>query len=314
MTEIGGYIELDTYILPMLHEKAISLNCGRNCLAYLLKTRKINKILLPSFLCNSVSDVCYRSRVSVRYYSVGLDFLPVGIELAEDEWVYIVNYYGQLSQAMIGEFKEKYDRIIVDHAQAYFQMPLEGVDTLYSCRKFFGVPDGAFLYTESILGEELPYDVSYDRMHFLCGRFEKEASEFYNEYVENNNFFWHEPIKKMSLLTKNLLHGIDYDGVKERRSKNYSYLHERLVSVNRLPLSVPEGAFMYPLYIDNGMEIRRYLQKEKIYIPLLWPNVIEDSKNTIECDMSRNILPLPIDQRYGEVEMEYILDHLKRYL
>ncbi len=130
MTEIGGYIELDTYILPMLHEKAISLNCGRNCLAYLLKTRKINKILLPSFLCNSVSDVCYRSRVSVRYYSVGLDFLPVGIELAEDEWVYIVNYYGQLSQAMIGEFKEKYDRIIVDHAQAYFQMPLEGVDTL----------------------------------------------------------------------------------------------------------------------------------------------------------------------------------------
>ena len=58
MTEIGGYIELDKYALPMLHEGAISLNCGRNCLAYLLRARKIKKILLPKFLCDSVSSVC----------------------------------------------------------------------------------------------------------------------------------------------------------------------------------------------------------------------------------------------------------------
>ena len=145
MTEIGGYIELDKYALPMLHEGAISLNCGRNCLAYLLRARKIKKILLPKFLCDSVSSVCGRERVSVDFYSVGLNFMPIDIDLAEDEWLYIVNYYGQLGQDLLWELKEKYDRIIVDHAQAYFQMPLKGVDTLYTCRKFFGVPDGAFL-------------------------------------------------------------------------------------------------------------------------------------------------------------------------
>lgn len=314
MMEIGGYIELDKYELPMLHEGAISLNCGRNCLAYILKARKIKKILLPNFLCNSVRDVCLREQVSVRFYSVGLDFIPIDLELAEDEWIYIVNYYGQLGQNVLWKFKEKYDRIIVDHAQAYFQMPLAGVDTLYSCRKFFGVPDGAFLYTDCVLGEELAYDVSYDRMHFLNGRFEMGASKFYKEYVENNIIFKNEPIKKMSLLTKNLLHGIDYNGVKERRTSNYRYLHKRLMKVNKLSLSVPQGAFMYPLYIDNGMEIRRHLQKEKIYVPLLWPNVLENDRNTLEYDMSCNILPLPIDQRYGEGEMEFILNHIRMFL
>ena len=38
--------------------------------------------------------------------------------------------------------------VIIDNVQAYFQRPIEGFDTLYSCRKYFGVPDGAVLYTD----------------------------------------------------------------------------------------------------------------------------------------------------------------------
>ena len=45
MKEYGGYIELDTYRLPMLHEDAIALNCGRNCLAYLIEAREIKAML-----------------------------------------------------------------------------------------------------------------------------------------------------------------------------------------------------------------------------------------------------------------------------
>ena len=54
MKEYGGYIELDTYRLPMLHDDAIALNCGRNCLAYLIEAKGISKIKLPYFLCDSV--------------------------------------------------------------------------------------------------------------------------------------------------------------------------------------------------------------------------------------------------------------------
>lgn len=41
MKEIGGYIEFETYHGSMLHSDGILLNCGRNCLAYLICARQI---------------------------------------------------------------------------------------------------------------------------------------------------------------------------------------------------------------------------------------------------------------------------------
>lgn len=76
----------------------------------------------------------------------------------------------------------------MDNAQAYFQEPIDGFETLYTCRKFFGVPDGAVLYTDKQI-EINEVDQSYTRMHFLLGRYEKTAGEFYQEYVDNNHLF-----------------------------------------------------------------------------------------------------------------------------
>ena len=156
MREIGGYIELDRYALPMLHDGALALNCGRNCLAYLIRAKGIGKMLLPYFLCSSVEKVCRREGVEVRHYHIGIDFTPLDIALQEDEWLYVVNYYGQIDNGRLSRLVDKYRRMIVDNAHAYFQMPLAGVDTLYTCRKFFGVADGAFLYTDALLDKALP--------------------------------------------------------------------------------------------------------------------------------------------------------------
>ena len=309
--EIGGYIEFERYTLPMLHGNAIKLNCARNALWYLCKAKKIKKILLPKFLCDSVSGVCRLAGVALHYYSVDADFYPIDLTLAADEWLYIVNYYGQLSNDEIAKLKDKYDRIIVDNVQAYFQMPVDGVDTLYSCRKFFGVSDGAILYTDKPLGESFPQDESFERMRHLLGRFERTASEFYSYYVKTDEAFDGRPIMQMSKLTENLLHGIDYDAVRRRRTENFMILHEAYSGINRLHLTVPEGAFMYPLYIENGAEIRKKLQAGKIYIPTLWPNVLKESQpDELEYDFAANILPLPVDQRYGAAEIEQMINRL----
>ena len=257
MQEFGGYIELDRYSLPLLHDGAIALNCARNALAYLIKARKIKRILIPKFLCDSVQKVCEREGVQVKYYSINKDFLPVDVLLEPDEYLYIVNFYGQISNELLGEFADKYQRVIVDNVQAYFQAPIPGVDTIYTCRKFFGVADGAFLYTDAKLGQNLEIDESFDRMRFLLGRFERTAAEFYSEYVANNDMFENEPIKKMSKLTDNLLRGIQYEKVKRIRTENFKLLHTEFSDVNKLAVTVPNGAFMYPLYIENGVEIRK---------------------------------------------------------
>lgn len=307
MQEIGGYIELDTYKLPMLHEGAIALNCGRNALVYLIRAKKIRKLWIPKFLCASIKEVCMRERIEVREYSIGLDFLPRNISVEEGEWVYIVNYYGQIDSSVIESLRKRYKHIVVDNAQAYFQMPTDGVDTLYTCRKFFGVVDGAFLYTDVKLEEEPERDESFERMRFLLGRFERTASEFYDAYVENNERFSRVEMKTMSKLTENLLHGIEYEGVKKRRTENFETLHEAFDRINRLKIEVPEGAFMYPLYIENGDVVRKKLQARNIYIPILWPDVFNIcGENELEYDMAMNILPLPVDQRYSSDDMRYL--------
>ena len=308
MKEIGGYIEFENYHGSMLHDKAIPLNCGRNALAYLIRSKSIQKIKIPYFLCNSVRNVCEREGVSVEYYHVGFDFNPSdNLMLKDSEWLYLVNYYGQLSNDKIQDYAETFERIIVDNTQSYFQEPVNNVDTIYTCRKYFGVADGAFLYTDSYLDEMIPQDESFERMHFLLGRFERTASEFYAEYVANNKLFATEPIKKMSKLTQNLVRGINYKTVKTIREKNYLYLHNLLQETNTLKLGAVFGTFMYPLMLENGQEIRKKLQAKKIYIPVLWPNLFEDFEACeIECNMAENILPLPIDQRYSTKDMEYM--------
>ena len=277
MKEYGGYIEFENYHGNMLHDRAISLNCGRNALAYLCEAKKIKKLYLPYFLCSSVPNLCDKIGVEYGYYHINEKFEPIfNKALGENEWLYIVNFYGQLDNDYLTALKRKYGRVIVDNAQSYFQMPVEGMDTLYTCRKYFGVADGAFLYTDTWLECELPKDESFERMHFLLGRFERSANEFYSEYVANNKLFATESVKRMSRLTENLLRGIDYASVAKRRQENFEFLNAEFWNINELKLKSVYGAFMYPLLIQNGAAVRKELQKEKIYIPTLWPNVLEE--------------------------------------
>ena len=77
MVEIGGYIELDTYRLPMLHENAIKLNCGRNALAYLIESKNIKKLYIPKFNCDCITDLCKRMNIDFDTYSIDKSFRPI---------------------------------------------------------------------------------------------------------------------------------------------------------------------------------------------------------------------------------------------
>lgn len=307
MREIGGYIEIDRYRGDMLHKDGILLNCGRNCLKYLIRARQIKRIVLPYFCCNSVTEACQQEDIQVRYFNINENWIPQNIELNDDEWLYVVDYYGQLDKSIINGLRQRYKRIILDEAQNYFADPIEDVDTIYTCRKFFGVADGAVLYTNVKLNQNLPVDESFSRMNFLLGRFERTASEFYSEYIKNNNSFANEPVKQISKLTKNLLRGLDYDFIRERRTQNFKRLHAAFADINRLSVRIPEGAFAYPLMIDNGAYIRQQLIKQKIYIPKLWPGIVE---NSYEYQLADNILPLPVDQRYENKVIEYLIKRI----
>lgn len=312
MKEIGGYFGTDSIVNNggEFYCDLIALNSARNALVYVMKAKRIKKIYIPYFICDCIPLVCEREGFSYEYYHTDKSLRPVfNKTLGQDEFLYIVNFYGQLDNSEIISLKEKYERIIVDNVQSFFQEPVNSVDTLYTCRKFFGVPDGAYLSTDTLLNENLPVDDSSERAGHLDGRIKDGASAHFAEFRKNDDSLDILPLMQMSELTHKMLGRLDYEKIKQIREENFSYLHGKLKESNKLELRLPDGPFSYPYYCENGLEIKKKLAEKKIYVPTLWPNVLCYG-DCLEKDYAANILPLPCDQRYGIKDMQKILEEL----
>lgn len=312
MIEIGGYLELEKLICNEYHKDAIALNTARNALVYLAKSKNLSKVYLPYYLCDSVYKICDIENINYEFYHVDKDFMPIfDKKLNDNEYLYVVNYFGQLNCDKIISLHREYKNVIADNVQAFFDKPVDGVYTIYSCRKFFGVPDGAYLAGDV---DKLPLDTdtSGNRMRHLLGRFESgKASDYYADFQANDEMFETLPVMYMSDLTHNILGAVDYDKVIKKRNENWKILHNALSETNGLDLISPNSPYMYPYYHKNGAQIRKKLIEGKVYIPTLWPNVMGFDGCELEKDYVQNILPLPIDQRYGECDMNAIIKQIK---
>ncbi|MFA5005846.1 MAG: hypothetical protein WC509_00040 [Candidatus Izemoplasmatales bacterium] len=312
MYEIGGYFGLEQLVSNEYYRDLVAVNSARNALLYLSMTHNIKKLIIPYLLCDSISYLCDKSHIDYEYYHVSRDFQPIyNNELREGEYLYIVNYYGQVDNNTIIKLKKRYINIIVDNAQSFFQRPVVGVVTIYSCRKFFGVPDGAYLSSVPKL-DHLQIDVSKDRMKHILGRYEGNATDYYNDFKANEDSFYECDLKYMSRLTHNLLGAIDYNLIKKRREKNYSQLENELKHNNPLYIHKPIGPFAYPYYHVKGTELRQLLRENYIYIPTLWPSV-PNITGSVETDYVSNIIALPCDQRYTITDMKRIVGIIRNF-
>ena len=157
----------------------------------------------------------------------------------ETDWLYLVNYYGQLTNDKISLINQNIKNLILDNVQSFFQMPINNIPTIYSCRKYFGVSDGAYLYSENELSQDLDIDISFYRTEYLMGRYEKSANDFYQSYVLNEKAFSKEPIKKMSKLTNNLMRSFEYDRIQKSRAGCITWKSGRSVPAVSMPQTIP---------------------------------------------------------------------------
>ena len=313
--EIGGYFGLEKLVSNEYYPDLAAVNNARCALLYIIEAKHYNKVYLPYFLCDSVRLVLEREKIPFEEYRIDRTFLPLlDIHTKPEEVVYVVNYYGLIGEEQLISLKNRYGNIVVDNAQAFFARPVKGIDTLYSCRKFFGVPDGGYAYTDAVFQEDIPVDVSMERMKHVLGRFEgNSASEYYDYFNNNDESFKEIELRHMSKLTHNILGAVDYQAAKRRREENFLFLSRALGERNPLKIKCPTGPYAYPFYIRNGMEVKKQLAKRKIYVATLWPNVLGSGLD-IETEFTENILPLPCDQRYSEEDMQRVADAVKELI
>ncbi len=316
MEEIGCHFKFENIIGNVYHETNLLLSSGRNCLRYIIREKGIVTLFLPYFLCESLSEISIQENVEIKYYHIDGSYMPTDIDesqLNEKTYIYFVNYYG-LFRDKIKYLIDKYKYIIIDNTHDFFNKEHYNADVIYNYRKYFGVPDGACIVSDS-----LKYNCNYskgksfDKVLEMLSRDETGKFFHYPTFLEADKHFRNEDLKYMSNFTENYLHAIDYELILKKRLENYMQLCLALEKYNSLDLSNKELTYMYPLFVYDGNELREYLKVNNIYSLKLWPNIDWNGANSNEILAADNMVLIPIDQRYSFDEMEYIIKCVNDY-
>ncbi|AOM75916.1 hypothetical protein [Pedobacter steynii] len=316
MRSIGGYLELQLSKGEEFYPSLLKLNTGRNAFEYILRVRRYQLVHVPYYTCEVMLEPLRRLGISFQYYTIDEHMDPVlDFEVGPTECLLYTNYFG-LKQETVIRLSTQFKNLIIDNSQAFFSPPQEGVDTFYSCRKFFGVPDGAYLQMDSPIRLKLEKDVSFERFSHLIKSIDLGIESGYEDFINNNVQLSNNPVRRMSALSQKILSGIDYKTCRYRRNSNFMYLHDFLEAYNdyAFDASVVNGPMIYPL-LSSSPNLRDKLLDKQIYVASYWPNVLEwTTKMMYEHYLTSHLIALPIDHRYTHADMKRILNILKTTL
>ena len=313
---IGGYFELadkdcECGRMPV---DGIALNTCRNALEFIiLQLADAKRIFIPYYTCEAVIEPLKRLLVKYEFYHIN-EQLEIAEELVLEDGDYIIanNYFG-VKDAYIAELAKKYrGKLIIDNAQALFAPVLPNIKAAYSTRKYVGVADGGFaIGVSAIYSTDYEEDNSLEHDSHLYVRKEKGAEAGFKDYQVNECRLDNQPIRRMSPLTQAILSQINYDSIIEKRRQNYLYLTNFLGEKNLLQLPSIDSftcPMVYPFMTDDE-SLRARLIQNKIFVARYWPNVLEwCSEYELEYKLATQVIPLPIDQRYGVEDMDRIIE------
>ncbi|MBO7426928.1 MAG: hypothetical protein J6U23_14760 [Clostridiales bacterium] len=311
--EYGGFLPLELNSGKEYFSEYESLlsrfNSVKAGLEFIIKETKASKLFLPCYYCPSTTEAILRTGIDVVFYHIDEEMKPKDIPDEAGSLVVLVDYFGVLGKCIediaIGF---SFAQVILDRAHAFFAKPVlkDNIYNIYSAKKFFGVPDGAYLISSRIRSDEAPsYSNSY--ASYLLKTYEEGTNSAYVEKKEVDKYL-DSSYKGMSKLSIAILENVDYDSVYDRRKENFAFLKKSFDDVNELDISDHYPAYMFPLLLKKGgNDLKKKLVEEKIYVPTLWSGkYVSENGNEFELNMRDNAVFLPIDQRYDTEDMKYI--------
>lgn len=273
----------------------LRLNCARNCLRYIVNAYEIKEIYIPFYTCQVVWQSLQKENCKIKFYHIDKALYPAE-KFPKNAFILYTNYSGICSQN-IKRLTNEYQNMIIDNAQAFF-MPKYGIASFNSVRKFISAPDGAFLSINKII--EIPLEketasINYDK----------------NSFNSNKILFDSKNIKIMSDITSEILNNTDLNEIKKVRLSNFNMLHNTLCKTNKLKINISdEDIPMFYPYLTYNAEIERKLLQENIEVEKFW-NL--QPENTVEGNLQRHLLYLPIDQNHSGEDMLKINNIIQKH-
>ncbi|MBN4081758.1 hypothetical protein JYU23_01375 [bacterium AH-315-C07] len=313
MKPIGGFFELEQGTKDELyHLEALPLTSGRACFNYILQQFNPAHVHVPFFCCDSLLVPLTENNIQYTFYHIDEELNPINLDsVGNNELIVYINYYGLKNNTVQTLIKKFRDQLVIDNTHAFFERNQLKNWSFNSTRKFFGVPDGGYLYGPKLESANLERNDDLIIDHLVL-RLEGKQEESYQHYLNNEDMIKHE-ILGMSEYSEKLLGKVDYEAIKHIRQSNFEHHEKRLSSYNKLNITGKSDGVpcYYPFLIDAPID-RNILFEQQIFIPCLWPDVInrEIEEFEFEKSLARNILPLPIDHRYTIADCDTVVDSI----
>ncbi|MBE6289100.1 MAG: hypothetical protein E7100_02535 [Bacteroidaceae bacterium] len=302
------------------------------------KTSK--RVLLPAYTCQTVIDPFAELGWQIEYYNITSnlridteDLIGKSETFAPAICLAHPFYGADLNQEELDVLlliKQKKCVLVEDLTQCVFSNQRSEIFDFFvgSYRKWFPIPDGAFLVGKGFDNVELDENTIFvqymsDAM-YLRGLFHKTNDVNTKEISRRIGNVALSYISgqivphKMSSFSRKLLAEIDLTTVQKRRMSNYRYLYENFhhikscTPVERSMDEITCAPLFFPIYVEDRGTIQKQMAANEIYAPILWP-VYSDSlliNQNIE-NIYNHILMIPCDQRYTQEDMERVLTFLK---
>ncbi|UTW02716.1 hypothetical protein KDX31_15385 [Amphritea atlantica] len=315
---IGGYQGLDLpFIDAQLDQVTARTNSARSAIKVILKSIDAKKVWLPAYICDAVVDAVKDLDIAFAYYNLSPTFdVDTLVQLGKGEYILIVDYFGTFGDSVKRSLNRfGHANTIVDCSQAYFSEHVGALATVWSPRKFFGLPDGGLLYSDDprIKQPQNRDNTSETRMGHLIGRLTNSPETAYQKFVEAEQAVAGLPVQGMSELTERLLFSTDHKTIKIARARNARHLHEHLSKYNKLDLNFDNSTapLCYPFLPNVKVTSRLELIKNRVFVPCYWPEVLARvEEGSFEWDLVTYGLFLPCDQRYSDHEMDRLISLL----
>ena len=121
--EIGGYfhLELSRKRKKFIHDDGVLLNSGRNALEYVLSSKKIERLWIPYYTCDTILEPLIKLNIDYSFYSINQQLELYDLKrLSSGEFILYTNYFG-VKDEYVKSLSEVYgDRLIVDNAQSFY--------------------------------------------------------------------------------------------------------------------------------------------------------------------------------------------------
>jgi hypothetical protein len=299
---------------PSIHhlEGAFRYYNARSAITELVRANRIPRAAAPDYICPVVHRAVESAGASFTVFPAepGYRFDYDRLSgLVRDGWLLIVpSYFGVFMpdpEALAEIMSKTGCRILLDYAQALYEPCPGKFAAVYSPRKFLGIPDGGFLVCGSGSGLlppenpvlKVPEAVFGERLacHGIRGEYPDggalETFRRLEQGMPSGGF-------RMSDLAWRLFCSFDHGHAAARRRENYGLLASMLENP---AASRERGPLCYPLTSqpEDFHRVRNSLIARGVFVPQYWPDLAGGADR-----LSRSVIPIPVDHRYGPGEME----------